>query len=155
MSKTEMLRQSAHDANSSRVEALAHQLQAVRQERVRSTQELAAALEPLTLALAALGQETHAALDELDRRNQQMGESSRLQLETLSRSLLSAMRAERHRMGWAITAGMASAAVTSMLVSAGWLWLFPPSIQNVLDPQALAQSLQPSLIQALKPSKAK
>ena len=173
MSKIGMLQQSANDLNTSRVEALALQLQAVRQDRLQSVQELTAALEPMTQALAALCQETRSTLAELDRRSLEMGERSQRQLETLGRNLLSALppaqtvlceadstgptqrRDERRRLAWALAPGVASAATTSMLVSACWLWLFPPSIQNVLDPQAVAQSLKPTLIQALKPSKAR
>ncbi len=43
--------------------------------------------------------------------------------------------------------------VTAAAVTASWLFLAPPSIQNQLDPQAVAEHLKPAVIEALKPSK--
>jgi membrane-associated phospholipid phosphatase len=45
--------------------------------------------------------------------------------------------------------------ITAALVSAFWLWLAPPTVQNQLDPKAVAEYLQPAVIEALKHSKGK
>ncbi|MNF05463.1 hypothetical protein D3C80_2051940 [compost metagenome] len=43
--------------------------------------------------------------------------------------------------------------VTAVLVSGFWLWLAPPTVQNQLDPKAVADHLKPAVIEALKPSR--
>ncbi|SIR91771.1 hypothetical protein SAMN05880566_1451, partial [Janthinobacterium sp. TND4EL3] len=45
--------------------------------------------------------------------------------------------------------------VTAALVSAFWLWLKPPIIQNTLDAEAVAEYLKPAVTEALKRSKSK
>jgi hypothetical protein len=45
--------------------------------------------------------------------------------------------------------------VTAAAVTASWLWLAPPTIQNQLDPQAVAQHLKPAVIEALRRSSGK
>ena len=43
------------------------------------------------------------------------------------------------------------AGITAVLVSGFWLWLAPPKIAPLLNAQALAEHLQPALIEALRP----
>jgi hypothetical protein len=91
MSKTEMLRQSAQAKNATRLEALAHQVQAVREVRHQSVEDLAAMLEPLAQALAALSDETRSTLVEIESRSRATGENFQIQLEAASRALKDAI----------------------------------------------------------------
>ena len=45
--------------------------------------------------------------------------------------------------------------ISAVLVSGFWLWLAPPTIANLLDPKAMAEHLQPALIEAVQPSAAR
>ena len=178
-----MLRQSAQVQNAARIEALAHQIQAVRQARLQSVEDLPAMLEPLTQALAALCDETRSTLAAIDHQSREMGEryqAQQVQLETASRGLQTAVQQTqaqitqaqmthhsavsagragmplgRSQFGWAMATAVATGTATALLVSAFWLWLSPPSIRNVLDPKAVAQWLKPAVIEALKPSKSR
>lgn len=164
MSKTEMLRQSAQDTNERRLEALAQQVQAVRQAKSQSVEELAATLEPLAQALAALSEDAGQTLSEIDRQTRASSADFKRQLDNATRSLndatalanqtVASLNRAANRLEWrhyALTAltGMASA----MLVSVFWLWLEPPTVQNQLDAKAVAEYLKPDVIAALKPSK--
>ena len=53
----------------------------------------------------------------------------------------------------ALRLAMVTGLTTAALVSAFWLWLAPPTVQNQLDPKAVAEYLKPAVIAALKPSK--
>ena len=132
MSKTETLRQSAAASNATRLEHLAEQMETLRQAKHQSAEDLAATLEPLAQAMAALTDETRQTLAEIERKSQEQGETFKRQLSESVESYKDA----------------AAAAVT-----ASWLFLAPPSIQNQLDPQAVAEHLKPAVIEALKPSK--
>ena len=44
--------------------------------------------------------------------------------------------------------------MTALLVSAFWLWLAPPTVQNHLDAKAVAEMLRPEIAPA-KPSRGK
>jgi hypothetical protein len=44
--------------------------------------------------------------------------------------------------------------MTATLVTAFWLWLAPPIVQNHLDAKAVAEYLRPGIV-AVKPSKGK
>ena len=164
MSKTETLRQSAAASNETRLERLASQIEAVRQSRHQSAEELAATLEPLAQAMAALAEETRQTLTEIDRKSREQGEQFSRQIETAAASWKSAAqeaqtaadrlnqagaRMEWQHYGLAVMTGL----VTAALVSAFWLWLAPPTVQNQLDPKAVAEYLKPAVIAALKPSK--
>jgi uncharacterized protein YukE len=173
MSKAEMLQQSAHARNTTRVEALAHQVQAVRQARLQSAEDLAAVVEPLTQALSMLSDETRSTLDEIDHRSRELGERFQAQLDAACQGMQNALQqtlsqATRHgteparpagrwlgrwHIGWAVATAVASGTLAAVLVSAFWLWISPPSIQNLLDPKAMALWLKPAVIEALKPSK--
>lgn len=164
MSKTETLRQSAAASNETRLERLASQIETVRQSRHQSAEELAATLEPLAQAMAALAEETRQTLTEIDRKSREQGEQFSRQIETAAASWRTAAqeaqtaadrlnqagaRMEWQHYGLAVMTGL----ITAALVSAFWLWLAPPTVQNQLDPKAVAEYLKPAVISALKPLK--
>ena len=164
MSKTETLRQSAAASNATRLEHLAEQMETLRQAKHQSAEDLAATLEPLAQAMAALTDETRQTLAEIERKSQEQGETFKRQLSESVKSYKDAAAAASQaaeslnqagqRMEWrhyllAALVGM----VTAAAVTASWLFLAPPSIQNQLDPQAVAEHLKPAVIEALKPSK--
>lgn len=62
MTKTETAQQLAAAANAKRVQELSSQIEAVRQARHHSVEDLAQTLEPLALAMAALADETRQTL---------------------------------------------------------------------------------------------
>ena len=164
MSKTETLRQSAAASNATRLEHLAEQMETLRQAKHQSAEDLAATLEPLAQAMAALTDEARQTLAEIERKSQEQGETFKRQLSESVESYKDAAAAASQaaeslnqagqRMEWrhyllAALVGM----VTAAAVTASWLFLAPPSIQNQLDPQAVAEHLKPAVIEALKPSK--
>ncbi|MFM9437876.1 uncharacterized protein YukE [Janthinobacterium sp. CG_23.3] len=166
MSKIETLRQSAAASNETRLERLAVQIEAVRQARHQSVEDLATALEPLAQAMAALADETRQTLAEIERKSREQGETFTRQLtesvEGYKDAAKEANKAAKsldkagQRMEWthyalALMTGLFAAA----LVSAFWLWLNPPSIKNSLDAEAVAEALKPAVIEALKRSKNK
>ena len=166
MSKTETLRQSALAANATRVEHLATQLETFRQAQYQSAEDLAAMLEPLAQALAALTDETRQTLAEIDRKSREQGETFKRQLSesvtgykeaaTDAQKAADSLNQAGQRMEWnhyalAVVTGL----VTAALVSGFWLWLAPPKVQNQLDAKAVADHLKPAVIEALKPSRGK
>ena len=166
MSKTETLRQLAAASNAKRVEHLATQLETLRLTRHQSAEDLAATLEPLAQALAALTDETRQTLAEIDRKSREQGEAFKRQLsESVQGYKDAAAAADKaadslnqagQRMEWrhyalAVVTGL----VTAVLVSGFWLWLAPPTVQNQLDPKAVAEYLKPAVIEALRPSRGK
>ena len=80
MSKTETLRQSAAASNATRLEHLAEQMETLRQAKHQSAEDLAATLEPLAQAMAALTDETRQTLAEIERKSQEQGETFKRQL---------------------------------------------------------------------------
>jgi flagellar basal body L-ring protein FlgH len=166
MSKIETLRQSAAVSNETRLERLASQIEAVRQAKHQSAEDLAVTLEPLAQALAALTDETRQTLIEIDRKSREQGETFTLQLaESVNGYKEAAAEANKaaeslnragQRMEWRHYAlALMTGLFTAALVSAFWLWLRPPTIQNSLDAQAVAEYLKPAVIEALKRSKNK
>lgn len=166
MSKIETLRQSAAASNETRLERLASQIETVRQAKHQSAEDLAVTLEPLAQALAALTDETRQTLIEIDRKSREQGETFTRQLTESVRSYREAAAEANkaaesldragQRMEWrhyalAVMTGL----VTAALVSAFWLWLHPPTIQNSLDAEVVAEYLKPAVIEALKRSKNK
>lgn len=164
MSKTETLRQSAAASNATRLEHLAEQMETLRQAKHQSAEDLAATLEPLAQAMAALTDETRQTLAEIERKSQEQGEKFSAQVSEAAKEwkaaaaeaqkAAEALNQAGQRMEWrhyllAALVGM----VTAAAVTASWLFLAPPSIQNQLDPQAVAEHLKPAVIEALKPSK--
>ena len=164
MSKTETLRQSAAASNETRLERLASQIETVRQTKHQSAEDLAATLEPLAQALAALTDETRQTLAEIDRKSREQGETFKRQLsESATGYKEAAAQASQaadslnqagQRMEWRHYAlALLTGLVTAVLVSVFWLWLAPPTVQNQLDPKAVADHLRPAVIEALKPSR--
>ena len=178
MSKTETLRQSAQASNETRLQHLASQIQAqaqaISQARHQSVDDLASMLEPLAQAMAALTDQTRTTLSEIDRKSRETSETFQRQLDTATRSLREAaaqaqsqaksaadhLNRAGNRLGWkhyslATATAVATGAITAMLVSAFWLWAYPPTLHNTLDPKAVANLLKPAVIEALKPSRGK
>lgn len=164
MSKTETLRQSALATNETRLERLASQIETVRQTSYRSAEDLAATLEPLAQALAALTDETRQTLAEIDRKSREQGEMFKRQLSESVKGYKEAAAAANQaadslnqagqRMEWRHYAlALLTGLVTAVLVSVFWLWLAPPTVQNQLDAKAVADHLRPAVIEALKPSR--
>ena len=164
MSKTETLRQSALATNETRLERLASQIETVRQTSYRSAEDLAATLEPLAQALAALTDETRQTLAEIDRKSREQGETFKRQLSESVKGYKEAAAAANQaadslnqagqRMEWRHYAlALLTGLVTAVLVSVFWLWLAPPTVQNQLDAKAVADHLKPAVIEALKPSR--
>ena len=164
MSKTDTLRQLSDAANATRVERLASQIESLRQAKHQSAEDLAAMLEPLAQAMAALADETRQTLAEIDRKSREQGETFKRQLSESVKSYKDAAAAASQaaeslhqagqRMAWrhyllAAQVGM----VTAAAVTASWLFLAPPSIQNQLDPQAVAGHRVLAVIEVLKSSK--
>ena len=153
MSKTETLRQSALVANATRVEHLATQIETLRQAKHQSAEDLAATLEPLAQALAQLTDETLKTLIEIKINTTTQAWT---QAATAADDAATALTKAAKRMEWthyALTVGTALA--TAALVSGLWLWLAPPTAQNQMDEQAVAEYLKPAMIEPLKPYKGK
>lgn len=163
MSKTETLRQSAAAMNATRLERLASQIETVRQTKHQSAEDLAATLEPLAQALAALTDETRQTLAEIDRKSREQCETFRLQLLEAEQATAAASQAAHslsqasQRMEWRHYAlALLTGLFTAALVSGLWLWLAPaPKVRNQLDAREVADYLKPAVIEALKPSRGK
>ena len=164
MSKAETLRQSAAASNEARVAQLATGIDALKNARFQSVEELAAALEPIAQAMATLTDETRTTLLEIDRRTREQGDGFKTKLDTAAKTLEAAaaqaqtsadrMNEAGSRLEWSHYAlAIGTAVTTAALVSAFWLLLAPPTVQNHLDAKAVAEQLKPAVIEALKPSK--
>ena len=165
MSKAETLRQSAAASNAARVAALASQVETLRQTRHQSVEELAAALEPIAQAMAALTDDTQETLAGIATSAQAQGEAFKRQVSTSTKSLEDATRQAQQaidglekvgrRLGWthyALT--VATGLTTAVLVTGFWLWRAPPTAPSLqLDAKAVAAYLKPAVIEALKPSR--
>jgi anti-sigma factor ChrR (cupin superfamily) len=165
MSKTEMLRQSAAASNEKRLAHLAQQIETVRQAKYQSTEDLAAILEPLAQAMAALTDETRQTLALIDQRARDHAESfmSQLQQEVSAFQEISAQehkaaeqmkRAGQH-LRWRVAAVAVMASVlTAALVIGSWHWVRPQRAAQAvtLDSRAVARLLAPAVIAALRPS---
>ena len=154
MSKTETLRQSAAALSATRVAQLASQVETLRQTRHQSAEELAATLEPLAQALASLTDETRDTLAEIETRTRQQGETFTRQLDTSAQSWRDAAaqaqkaadRLERagRRLEWIHYAVVAmTGLITAALVSVFWLWVAPPTVQNIWTPKQWPSSSSP------------
>ena len=167
MSKTEILRQSAAASNETRLEHLAHQIQELSQAKAQSAEALATMLEPLAQAMAALTDETRQTLAEIDRKSREQGEKFSGQINAAAKEwkaaaaeaqkAAEALNEAGQRMEWrhyllAALVGM----VTAAAVTASWLWLAPPTIQNqiTLDAQSVAEQIRGATAPA-KPSRSK
>ena len=164
MSKTETLRRLSDAANEKRIERLANQIESLRQAKHQSAEDLAATLEPLAQAMAALADETRQTLAEIDRKSREQGETFSAQVSAAAKEwkaaaaeaqkAAEALNQAGQRMEWRHYALAAlTGALTAALVTVFWLWLAPPKVQNMLDAQAVAEYLKPAVIEALKPSR--
>ncbi|MGZ5200047.1 MAG: IncQ-type mobilization protein MobB [Telluria sp.] len=144
---------------------MSRQIEALRQARLESAEQLATMLEPLAQAMAALTDETRETLAEIAQQSTEQGARFQTQLDAANKaSRQAAMEAQAaarsiqeagRRMDLAhYLLALATGLVTAMLVSAFWLWLAPPSVKNQLDPQPVAEYLRPA-IEAVKRSKGK
>ena len=165
MRKTETVKQLAASANARHLDDLGQQIEALRQARLASAEQLASMLEPIAQAMAALTDETRQTLGTIEVKGQE--QSARINAQILAAARVcqeAADRAERsadhlERAGNSLELNhylmaLATGCVTALLVSGFWLWLAPPIVQNHLDAQAVAEYLRPA-IAALKPSKGK
>lgn len=165
MTKSETLKQLAAVSNATRLAELGKQIEHVRQAKFESAEQLAATLEPLAQAMAALTDETRQTLVEILRQSREQGEKFQEQVQSAERTWqvaaaktqqaaermdVAGRRMESTHYLLALTTGMISA----MLVSAFWLWLAPPTVVNQLDAKAFAEYLRPE-IAAVKQSKGK
>jgi cell division protein FtsX len=167
MNKTETLRQSAAASNEKRLSHLTHQIEAVRQAKHQSVEDLSTALEPLAQSMAKLSDETLQTLILIEQRTRDQAEAFTSQLQDEVRSFQAATAAARKAadrmqqstqgLRWRHYAlALVVALLTAGLVSGFWLWVAPPKIENnlSLDTQGLAQALAPA-IAALKLSRNK
>jgi hypothetical protein len=163
MTKSETTRQLAAASNAARVANLGAEIEALRQARLESAEQLATMLEPLAQAMAALTDETRETLAEISQQSKEQAERFQAQLEAANKaSRQAAMEAQagarsiqeagRQMDLTHYLLALATGLVTAMLVSAFWLWLAPPLVKNQLDPQAVAEYLRPA-IEAVKRSK--
>lgn len=164
MSKTETLRQSAAAMNATRLERLASQIETVRQTKHQSAEDLAATLEPLAQALAALTDETRQTLAEINRKTETAANDFTKKISHTTQAWIDAATAAdgaataltkaARRMEWRHYAlALLTGLVTAVLVSAFWLWLAPPTVQNNLNAKEVADHLKPAVIEALKLSR--
>lgn len=155
MSKSETLKQLAAASNEARLESLNRQIETLREAKFRSAEELAAVIEPLAQAMAALTDETRASLELVERRSKEQIEQSRTRVEEAVTQWTSAATAAKQAAQRLEMAGQSMefshyllatlvGLVTGLLVSALLLWLGPaPVINNVLDAREVAALLKP------------
>ncbi len=134
MKKTETLRQLAARENETQLTKLSNQIDTLRQARLESVGALAAALEPLARAMAALTDETRLTLDEIDIKAREHSESIKQQIEAAAaicqRAAASAQksaehleRSMRHEELSHYLLTLATGIISALLVSVLWLWL--------------------------------
>jgi hypothetical protein len=163
MKKSETLRQLAANANEKSITDLGTRIEALRQAKIESADQLASMLEPIAHAMAALTDETRITLDEIGQKSRAQSERFEREVSAAATAVLQAaamanesadrMALAGQNMEWrhyllVVTTGLLSAA----LVSAFWLWLAPSTVVNRLDAAQVAEHLRPA-IEALKPSK--
>ena len=162
MSKTETVRQLNAAATAQRLEGIARQIETVRQAKAQSVEELAATLEPLAQAMARLTDETSQHLTRVEevvlRQAAKFEDQLEAQAQSWNKASAAAEKAAKSLQGagWkhhALSALIGG--ISAVLVSGLWLWLAPPTISNLLDPRAVAESLRPDLIEAVQPSAAR
>jgi len=167
MSKTETFRQSATAANETRLERLASQIEAVRQARHQSVEDLAAMLEPLAQAMAALTDETRQTLVEIDRQSREQAERFKTETAIMVRSCQeAAQKAQKatdrldragRRLGrghFLLVALLSMATAAAVSASLNWLELSQKA-QAMLDARAVSEAPKPALIESGKQSRGK
>ncbi len=164
MKETETLRQLAAATNDKQLVEVGRTIETLRQAHISNAEQLAALLEPLAQAMAALTDETRESLTQIGTTSQAQGEHFQRQIESAITAWRNAAAAAQNAAVQLDRAGrrmershyllaMATGLVTGLLVSASWLWLAPARpIENLLDAKAVAEYLLPE-IAALKPHK--
>ena len=165
MSKTETMKQLAAASNAARLTELGQGIETLRTAKIASADQLASMLEPLAQAMAALTDETRETMSAIAQQGREQGDQLRIQIETASSAWskassevqqvaqnleAAARQTERRQYALAVTTGL----TTALLVSAFWLWLAPPTVQNHLDAKAVAEMLRPEIAPA-RPSRGK
>ncbi|MFC0166833.1 IncQ-type mobilization protein MobB [Pseudoduganella danionis] len=162
MTKSEMARQLASASNASRLNALNQQIEALRQAKISSAEQLAQIIEPLAQAMATLTDETRDSLAKTSQYNQTQSEQFAKQVEETIQAWQSAAAAAERAAQRMERAGrqmeiihylmvMVAGVMSGLLASALWLWLAPaPVIQNTLDPKEIAQLLKPEIAAQLQ-----
>ena len=145
---------------------MAQQIEALHTAKLESVAQLAAILEPLAQAMAALTDETRETLDAVQTRAKEEGERINVQIafaaKVCQEAAMNAQRTAQHldNAGRSLDLSHYAVAVTTGLVSATlasafWLWRAPePTVVNQLDPKLVAEYLGPA-IAATKRSKGK
>jgi hypothetical protein len=166
MSKTETVRQLAAAVNKQRIEHLASQMQSLREAELGKAEDLARMLEPLAQAMAKLTDETCDTLAQIQARSekqmqtfsQQLAAQDRLLKTTANEAQQAALSLQSagYHLSWkhyliTILTGIISA----VIVSAFWLWLAPPKVQNYLDAKRFAEYLKPAVTEVLRRSRSK
>lgn len=144
MSKTEILRQSAAASNEKRIERLANQIETVRQAKHQGAEELAATLEPLAQAMAALTDETRQTLAGIEVQSKAQADKFSSQISAAAKEWRVAaaeaqkaadalnqagQRMERQHYILAVVTGL----LTAVLVTVFWRWLAPPTVENRIE----------------------
>jgi hypothetical protein len=145
------MRQLSAAANAQHIAQLTAQTEALRQAKLQSVEELAAKLEPLAQALAALTDDTRqtlTAIQDTSRAGAEAVQAATQKAQTAAGDLTWATQGlEWRHYILTILTGLS----TAVLVSGFWLWLSPPQIDNRLSAQDVADLLQPALIEAVQP----
>ncbi len=164
MSKAEILRQLAASANASKLAGLSQQIETLRQARLESAEHLAAILEPLAQAMAALTDETRQTLYTVEATAQQQREQAKLEIESVTKTCQEAASTAhraaerldnvgRHMELNHYLMSLSIGLLAAMLVSAFWLWLAPrPQVMNQLDAKQVAEYLAPAIAAAKRSS---
>ena len=139
-------------------ERVLQQIETLRQTKHQNVEDLAAMLEPLAQAMAALTDETRQTMIEIDKKTKDQGDRFKSQMDAATQSWIkSAVEAQKaaenlskagRRLSWGhYSLVIITGLCTAMLTSAFWLYLAPPKIQNELDPAAVAKLLKPAIEQ--------
>jgi len=139
--------------------------------QARNPDQIAEALEPLAVSMAALADQLKEAAEqsktaafqsgrELQEQASLSASLVREQAEVLTKTVTGIQRLatqwqqERTRSTWVILGLVSlSSILAAMLSTAFWLWQAPtPEVKNLLDPAQVAEHLKPAIIEALKPA---
>jgi gas vesicle protein len=150
-------------SNAARLTELGQGIETLRTAKIASADQLASMLEPLAQAMAALTDETRETMAAIAQQGREQGDRLRMQIDAASSAWskasseaqqvvqnleTAARQTERRQYALVVTTGL----MTALLVSAFWLWLAPPTVENHLDAKAVADMLRPEIAPA-KPSK--
>ena len=103
MKKTETLRQLAAGANEKSIEDLGTRIEALRQAKIESADQLASMLEPIAQAMAALTDETRITLDEIGQKSRAHSERFEREVSAAATAVLQAAamaNESANRMSW-------------------------------------------------------